>query len=181
MFILIEAIRPNQDLRQCLHLVRRDRMDANRGPKFALYRDSYRGVRCTPKYLMDCDFHAYGKFSDRRHSSAEGRLSRRASDLVGLTLQPNRDPYSCKSLWRLGRVMCGCVRVKRTSSTNSEILNLRPLTITPLIFGSPRIWAARSSMHRAKSSGESGQPCLVMFEMCVEILLQSALHCCACF
>lgn len=31
------------------------------------------------------------------------------------------------------------------------------------------IWAARGSIHRAQSNGESGQPCLVPFEMGKEV------------
>lgn len=76
-----------------------------------------------------------------------------------------RPPNSSRSLWRLGGVTRGRVGVSNMSSENKEILNPCPLTNTPLMLGSCRIWAPRGSTPREQRAGESGHPCPVPFEM----------------
>lgn len=58
----------------------------------------------------------------------------------------------------------GFVIGSSTSSAKREILCLSVLNGTPPMFGLVLMCSARVSMLRAKSRGESGQPCLVPCE-----------------
>lgn len=88
----------------------------------------------------------------------------RASVLDVLNLYSDKEPKADSCACKLS-VICKLVRVSRTSSAYSEILNYLSFTFTALISGWRQTAVVNGSMQRTNIRGESGQTCLVQFLM----------------
>ncbi|MEE6519111.1 hypothetical protein FKM82_030589 [Ascaphus truei] len=85
----------------------------------------------------------------------------KASDFAWLILNPDTALNSPNILKTFGREVRGCDIVSITSSAyRATLCGCSPICI-PVMFGLRRICAARGSIHKAKSRGDRGQPCLV--------------------